>query len=460
MSKKSKSVDFNYLNNAKVQKGSDDFLEETKSWKGGSHKERHEEKKESMRSVKKKISQNYQKSERVSWKKKATGIGIVVAICGVGLLNFLGTVMDFLSGTGIVPIDVKDSAKLKTVLFSGDPWLIYCVNNETVNQRIPKVLEDSTSDLWRNLGVRTGVLRCWDTLESGRSVAQRFKLKLSPPLTFAIANGDKPRLVDLIGVSKTEQLEKKVKPVLKTQVELINNVKKWPSLCTGRRTCVVVGHKNNAQKDTAMNLLRPLVDKHRNIKFVTVDTTVFQLKLDEGLLRTRPVRPEGKQKGADVLCLAREEGDAAKKLNATHSGTFIESLTANSVASFIQACESRTDLVPVPEPPKLSVRQKKAKVIKPDAPGRARPTPRPRPPPPPPRGKKVDRVGSRAEMERQEQEEALFEAVEETEGGDDESDEGGDSREDGEADGDSSDEEEEEEGQREEEDSQDDQVEL
>jgi hypothetical protein len=455
--KKSNSVDFNYLNSAKAKKGKEEFLEETKSWKGGSHKERHEAQKDS-RGLKKKFAQ---RPEKASWRKKATGIAIVGAVCLVGLLNFISTVFGFLSGAGVQAIDVKDSAKLKTILFGGEPWLIYCVNNKTVNERLPTVLEDSYSSLWSSLGVQVGVLRCWDSMESGRSVAQRFKLKLSPPVTFAVANGDKPKLVDLIGVSKTEHLEKKLKPLLRIQAERIDKLKEWTSKCTGRRTCIVIGHKQSAQKTTAMNLLTPLVEKNRNIKFVTLDTSFWQLKLDESILKTRPGREGEKQKGADVLCLARDESEMAGGNN-TFSGTFLQQLTANAAGSFVSACGSRTDLVQMPGPPKLSARQRKPKVIKASSPPSKSSRPAPRPPPPRKKERtNVDRVGSRVEMERQEQEEALFEAVDPEEADDDEA--SGEQEEGAEAssgeEGDDGEESEQEEGQNSE-DSEDEQVEL
>merc|ERR1712176_944831 len=105
--------------------------------------------------------------------------------------------MGFFIGAGIVHIDVHDTGKLKNVLFSGDPWLVYCVNNQTQNQRLPKVLEDSAGILRGSLGLSIAVLQCWDQTASGRSVAQRFKLAKSPPLAFLVANGNKPRVVNL-----------------------------------------------------------------------------------------------------------------------------------------------------------------------------------------------------------------------------------------------------------------------
>merc|ERR1711904_639840 len=81
------------------------------------------------------------KEEKVSLKKKIGGIVAILFLCGVGLFNFLETVFGALMGTGITVLDVRDTARLKEVLFGGEPWLVYCVNNQTVNQRLPKVLE-------------------------------------------------------------------------------------------------------------------------------------------------------------------------------------------------------------------------------------------------------------------------------------------------------------------------------
>ena len=38
---------------------------------------------------------------------------------------------DVIVGNGIVQLDVQDTLKLKAVLFGGEPWLVYCVNQDT-----------------------------------------------------------------------------------------------------------------------------------------------------------------------------------------------------------------------------------------------------------------------------------------------------------------------------------------
>jgi len=405
-SKKSNSVDFDYLNDDKVQKGKKQTMD--KLMKGPSHKERHEESK-SARRESRKASMRHE--EKVSWRVKVLGVFFVVFLCGVGLFQFVQKILSFVVGTGIRHVDVQDTAKVKDVLFGGDPWLVYCVNNKTANQRLPEVLEESARPMSTSLGLKTVVMSCWDQTASGRSIAKRFKLRDSPPLSFVVANGNKPRILNLVGASKTEELEKKIAPALKVVTYKIDTLKKWSTMCASRRTCVVIGHKKTAQRDTALNIVRPLQTQFRAIKVVTLDTSFWQLKLNDTVLQTRPSDKKG---SADVLCLAKD--DTGSGGNASYKGVFLQSLDDSSASAFFQACEKRVELVPIGSTaPRINARPSKPKKAQP-APLR---NPQPTPPPSPSREKpkaKIDRVGSRDKMESED--EVLFEAVEEEDTGD------------------------------------------
>mmetsp|Transcript_43103 Transcript_43103/g.93897 ORF Transcript_43103/g.93897 Transcript_43103/m.93897 type:complete len:438 (+) Transcript_43103:27-1340(+) len=408
-SKKTGSLDINYLLDEKLNKGKKATLEQAQKLKGGSSKERKDDQREIKRLAKKGATREV---EQVSWKKKAGAIGALVFLCGTGLFQFLSAVYSFILGSGIVPLDVQDSAGLKSILFGGDPWLIYCVNEQTSHQPLPKVLEDSASKLWSSIGIKVGTLNCWEKTSSGRSVAQRFKLRSSPPLAFVVANGNKPKTLTLQGSSKYEELERRISPALKLQTYRIDTLKKWSTLCTSRRTCVVVGHRQNAQRDTALSLLRPLQESYRSAKIVTLDTSFWQLKLNEAMSALRPGK-EGGGRGADVLCLVRD--DVAG--NVTYSGTFLQQLTASAATEFLSACEQRASLVPIKGAPRIVARPSKPKKVTPEA---MSPTPSPTPsrpspsrPAPSPRRTNVDHVGSRSQLESEEEE--LFEAVDEEE---------------------------------------------
>lgn len=394
----SSSVNTNYLKDPRMEKGRAQTASKLDGMKGPSNKDIKQERKADIQ------RRMAKESQKVSWKKQLGTLAAVLLICGAGLFQFLSTVWGFMQGSGVTNIDIRDTAQLKAVLFSGEPWLVYCVNNETATQRLPKVLEDSAVGLYSSLGVKTGVLGCWDATESGRSVAQRFKLNLKPPLSFFVTNGNKPRKISLVGLSKVEDIEKKLKPAMKLETSRIDTLKKWPSLCTSRKTCVVIGHKNSAQRDFALKLFKPLQATHRAARIVTLDTAFWQLKLGDAVMETRGAKAKGK--GADVLCLSRDSAEG----NATHSGVFLQDLDATSAESFMQACEVRSGLVKLEATPRIKARPSKPRKVTP-------PSPSPRPSPPPPASKpreptkgNVDRVGSREALEN---EEAAFEAVDE-----------------------------------------------
>jgi len=382
--------------------------------KGPSHKERQE-----MQKMGKKAMQAaaMRKEQSGSWLKKGGAIVALFMMCGAGFFQFVSAVYGFVRGNGIENVDIKDTAAVKSVLFGGDPWLVYCVSNETLYQRLPKVLEEGAFTLWSSHSMRTGILDCFTPTESGRSVAERFDFNRKPPLSFVVANGNKPRILNLAGISTPEDLEKRVKPALATPgVTKIDTLKKWPASCTSRKTCIVIGHKNQAQRTFAQDLFpKALLEKYRAARIVTLDTAFWQLKLGDAVMKTR-VSTDKKGKTATVVCLSRDEGKKENS-NATHSGMFLQDLEESAVDAFVQACQNREGVVQLEIPPKINARPSKPKKVKAAAP----PRPRPTPPPVKPKKAKVDSVGSRASLE---QEEALFEAVEDEEeqAGDDESD--------------------------------------
>lgn len=383
----------------RLKVGQKQLVEDSAKWKGASHKERQQEKEI------KKAMKNRPKPEKASWKQQAAGWFFIIFMCGVGFVSFVFTISDFIVGNGVVQLDVQDTTKLKSVLFGGDPWLIYCVNADNENYRLPEVLEENARSLWRNLGLSVGILRCWEQTSSGRSVAQRFKLNLKPPLSFVVANGNKPRTLGLTGISKVEELEKRLRPALALEIVRVDALKKWTASCTSRRSCVVIGHKNQAQRDTAMNVLKPLHQSFRSLQMVSLDTAFWQLKLEDGLMATR-----NKEKGgADVLCLTREDGGK----NSSFGGFFLGYLDSGSVKVFLQACADHSGLVPLKASPKIKARPSKPKKVtpqRPPKPAKASPSPPPAAPKKAPVKKgSVDQVGSRDSLEN---EEPLFEAVE------------------------------------------------
>lgn len=388
----------------KMAKGQKKAAESTEEWKGPSHKERRDMEAEAKRVMKQK---GMQKSEKISWKKKIGTIVMILFMTGAGLFQFISTVYAFMVGNGISYINVKDTPALKTILFSGEPHLVYCVDNQTQNYRLPQFLEDGAArSISSSIGVKTVIVNCWEETESGRSIANRFNMRSQPPLVFLAANGNAPKVVDLTGLKEAEALEKKVKPMLELKTYKIDKLKQWPSLCISRKSCVVVGHKTGDQRKAALDVLTPLQESHRAVKIVTLDTSFWQLKLDETVMKTKVPG----QTGAAVLCLAKREGGAEG--NATHVGRFLSELDSTIASNFLTMCETQKELVLLNVTPSIRARPTKPKKVKARPPPRPRPRPRPRPAPSPPKkkvGKKQDYVGSRAALENED--EAIFESV-------------------------------------------------
>jgi len=343
-----------------------------------------------------------EKANKGNWKKRIGGMVALIVLFGAGMFQFVSTVLWAVRGSGIVSIDVSNTAQVKDILFGGEPWLIYCVNNETSSHRLPQILEDSARGLYSSIGLNTGVMGCWDKTESGRSVAERFNLNRKPPLSFVVANGNKPRQLNLVGVSQMEDLEKRAKPALELRTYKIDTLKKWPSLCTSRKACIVIGHKQLAFRDHALNLFRPLQKSHRAVKIVTLDTSFWQVKLDDEFLKRRSGRKVG-----EVLCLSRVDGGSG---NLTHRGSFIQDLDAGSASAFVKACEAREGLMDMELTPKI-----KARPSKPKPASAPRPAPKERQASSP-SSKSRDHVGSRDQLENDE--DPLFETVD----GDDQTD--------------------------------------
>eukprot|EP00933_Yihiella_yeosuensis_P021165 TRINITY_DN16820_c0_g1_i1.p1 TRINITY_DN16820_c0_g1~~TRINITY_DN16820_c0_g1_i1.p1 ORF type:complete len:408 (+),score=87.82 TRINITY_DN16820_c0_g1_i1:79-1302(+) len=349
--------------------------------------------------------------EELRHKRKQQFLGCVALLFmfGVGAAGVILQIYEAARGDGATRIDFQDTASLKKVLFSGEPWLIYCIDNSTARYPLPKVIQEGSSELWSTLGMQVGVLNCFDKTSSGRSVAERFKMKRTPPLSFVVANGNNPRVFSWGGVSKPEDIIKKVQPALVLSQPQIKALKSWPSYCTSKKSCVVVGHKNDAQRTHAKNVIKGLQEQHRTLKVVLLDTSFWALKLEEQLLASR----KGKSSGATLVCLTRKAPEDGGK-NTTFAGSLLTDVDASSAATFFKNCADQKDQVPLKAAPKISARSRKekAKVVTPEAWRDPSPPPskRTKPAPPPPEKGNVDRVGSRDAIQ---DEDPLFWSAEE-----------------------------------------------
>lgn len=291
-------------------------------------------------------------------------VGLVAAVAiGLGLLAFLATffggIFGLLTGSAtVVQLDINNHVLIKEVLFGGEPWLIYCVNNETAHYPLPAILDvdlggEGTAALHSQIGMKVGVLDCFKEMPSGKTIAQRFTWGTAPPpFAFAIANGDAPFKVDLYRIKTSEELIEAVKPVLVIKTITIDSMQRWPTSCTTRRTCVVLGHKTPAALEGAMTIFEPMLQKHRKVKVATLDIKFWQMKLGQNL--TASHLKIGKSNDLDVVCLARLDGIKDKK--SVHVGSYLQSLVNTTLDQFLTDCAQQTNLVALGAEPKIAVK--------------------------------------------------------------------------------------------------------
>jgi hypothetical protein len=262
-----------------------------------------------------------------------------------------------------VTIDTANTDWLKEVLFGGRPWILYCdEKGRGKSSQLPAVFQESASQL---KGIASfGRLDCWQRTASGKTLAHRFDFP-KPPVMFAVANGNPPMLLDFEGMTKPWQLRRKAQTYLGAEVTRIDSSETFKSACTSRRACVVVGFKTATMLSETLSVLQPLLQEHRGVRAVSVDTSVWKVKMDKKLVETKPKRKEGHQERSYIVCLVRSDpqGKSGKSRTGSQSraGAFFRltgdaSPTTENLENFLDQCNRQKNLVGMAEVPKISLR--------------------------------------------------------------------------------------------------------
>eukprot|EP00927_Polykrikos_kofoidii_P033954 TRINITY_DN28792_c0_g1_i1.p1 TRINITY_DN28792_c0_g1~~TRINITY_DN28792_c0_g1_i1.p1 ORF type:complete len:555 (+),score=106.69 TRINITY_DN28792_c0_g1_i1:40-1665(+) len=258
------------------------------------------------------------------------------------------------SSDHIVTVNVDNTAWLKEVLFGGKPWLIHCQDSQAKRLApLPEVFEESSTQM--KFMATFGIVDCWQRTESGKTLAHRFNFP-KPPVTFAVANGDVPMIVDLAGVAKPWQLRRKVQSYLSASVQRIDGPDSFKTFCSSRRACMIVGFRDAPVLASTLALLNPLLDEHRGVRAVAVDTTVWKVKLEKELAASKPKKKEGQKEQASVLCFGRSGVGQAQ----ARGGAFLRTpgggnMTADVLSAFMERCAAGKNLVPIKEAPNITL---------------------------------------------------------------------------------------------------------
>jgi len=223
--------------------------------------------------VKRKMSR---RGEKKKWEQQKNLV--LCALPSIFLVYVMGTsaVTQYQGLSGMAVLSASKSDQLRQVFYGGNPWVVQC-RNDTV--AVPEVYSKAASKL-RGAGVRTGVLDCDATLESGKTVYERFNLKRNPePTLYLFANRLKPRRVIRASLGSKDKLVNWV--VMKSEPKLpeVTGNKGLAHHCTSKKHCAMVlstGKLNDNERD----IVNSLQKRHRTINFHSIDTTETQLSFE------------------------------------------------------------------------------------------------------------------------------------------------------------------------------------
>ena len=179
-------------------------------------------------------------------------------------------------------LDVTDTAKLKHVLFSGEPWLLQCYSGLPYEGqwlprpfRVHRVFQESLGSL-AGL-VKAGILDCEKRLPSNKSLVEKFGfVRRSQPLLVLAAGGVKPRQLPANSVSSAYGVTAFVKPKAESKVHKVGTQKTLEAVCGGRRPCLLTRMKPDSV------VLEQLARTFRTVEVVTLGENLAKARLELG----------------------------------------------------------------------------------------------------------------------------------------------------------------------------------
>jgi len=242
------------------------------------------------------LSDIAQGKERLTFGQLFSLVGTLVAVGAVGAGAYM------LLGSKVVALSPSDTAALKRVFFTGEPWLVEC---STRGSASPMVYNAESS----LRGVQIGTLDCGALLPSGKTTYERFKLTKPSygPVLLAAANTERPQLAPRNALASETALATWVKGATKAKMFTPANGAQFESQCVRKPWCLVVLTATGRLVDAERKALQILAEKERRVRVVKIDASKSRLLLDlpGGEL------PAPSTTAATLVLLKEAEGSAA-----------------------------------------------------------------------------------------------------------------------------------------------------
>lgn len=200
------------------------------------------------------------KGKEVSLVLYGAAAGAVVLAAAIYYISF---------GSSVRTLSPADADSLKSVFFSGEPWLVEC----TAARSGHRVLYEAEGLLPK--GLNAALLDCSKTLPSGKTTLDRFKLKATQrgPTILMFSNADRPVLAPIDSIRTGEDLAKWAAARAKPRTLAATSPSLFDQHCARRKLCALVITSFGKLSDVDKAALGALALAHRAVRFVTLDAS-------------------------------------------------------------------------------------------------------------------------------------------------------------------------------------------
>jgi hypothetical protein len=179
-------------------------------------------------------------------------------------------------------LNASDADTLKTVFFSGDPWLVECTSAKRPSPAVFAVEKLMAAQPMAS-EVKLGLLDCGATLPSGKSTLERFKLSAPSdgPLVLLFANQEaRPAMATGAITASGASMLRWARETSKPKVNKPTSSDSLDKLCLKKKWCVLVFTAVSNPSDSERASLSKLAKGLRDVRFVTVDSAKYTMKLE------------------------------------------------------------------------------------------------------------------------------------------------------------------------------------
>jgi len=225
------------------------------------------------------------------------GLGLLTAIAAIVLPYTI-----FVSDGGVQYLSTNDLVQLKETFYGGQPWVVFCQKSgETLKETVTGSIEDM-----QKAGISVGIVNCTSQLPSGKTIAEKFKLSKTKPVTgFLCVNGKKPVQLPKEAVKSSAALLKWAKPQSAVSIASIQHSADLRKRCLSEKVCALAV-KNGVLSKQELIMFNKVANAQRNVKFAVLDTSEQEFSLAKSFPKgDGPFLVQFKKTGANKTLAAK-----------------------------------------------------------------------------------------------------------------------------------------------------------